>query len=231
MEVIVIFVSQIYRSLCTRERRDFFFKILILGTVFLFTQATPLVAFGKEKVDVVYLKNGGVIHGQIIEVVPNEKISIELVGGIILVYYFDEIERIERQQVSSRQYSSQSIVRAPRSYYTKNPYRSHRWFGTWGLIGTWGLTVLGSAAMGDEMVETTVIPVVGPFITQARIEGENGEYLPGGKFLSTISGVTQSAFLVYTIVSAFMESNYNATHDVTVIPHLGDYAITLSIKF
>lgn len=188
--------------------------------VFLISFLLSIVGFGavygSQEEDVVYLKNGSIIRGQIVELIPNKRISIRLAGGSILVYQLNEIERIEKQQ---------SILS------TENPYKNHRRLGTWGLVGSWGLTVLGSATMGDEMVETTVIPVVGPFVTMSRVEGGNGEYLPGGQLLLTVSGVTQSAFLVYTIYSAFKESSYNASNRITLIPHVDDIGFTLAITF
>lgn len=189
---------------------------IIVLISFLISVMSVATVHGSSSEDVVYLKNGSVIRGQIVEIIPDEKISIRLAGGSVLVYRFDEIERIEKQQV----------IRVD-----DNPYKNHRKFGSWGLIGSWGLTVLGSAAMGDEMVGTTVIPVAGPFITMSRIEGGNGTYLPGGKSLLTISGVTQSAFLVYTVYSAFAESNYNSKHNFAIIPHVQDVGVSMVIRF
>jgi len=58
----------------------------------------------KEKVDteqkvldVVYLKNGNIIKGHIIEQIPGETIKIETLVGDIIVLKFSEIRRIEKQ--------------------------------------------------------------------------------------------------------------------------------------
>jgi len=51
------------------------------------------VSIGQSKYqDVVYLKNGGIIRGTIIEQVPNKSIKIETVDKIVFVYQMDEIE-------------------------------------------------------------------------------------------------------------------------------------------
>ena len=49
--------------------------------------------------DVVYLKNGSIIHGMIIEQVPNESIKIKS-GQNIFVYNMDEILKITKEEVS-----------------------------------------------------------------------------------------------------------------------------------
>jgi TM2 domain-containing membrane protein YozV len=52
---------------------------------------------GAELQDVVYLKNGGVIRGVIIEQIPLEKLRIRTADGSIFVYQMSEIERITRE--------------------------------------------------------------------------------------------------------------------------------------
>ena len=51
-----------------------------------------------ETIDVVRLKNGGVIKGVIIETIPNKAIKIETTGGRIIVYTFDEIEKMTKEK-------------------------------------------------------------------------------------------------------------------------------------
>jgi queuine/archaeosine tRNA-ribosyltransferase len=46
--------------------------------------------------DILYLKNGSVINGMIIELVPNKSIKIKKTDGDIIVYSFDDIEKIEK---------------------------------------------------------------------------------------------------------------------------------------
>ena len=50
-----------------------------------------------ETIDVVRLKNGDVIKGVIIETIPNKAIKIETTGGRIIVYTFDEIEKMTKE--------------------------------------------------------------------------------------------------------------------------------------
>lgn len=48
--------------------------------------------------DVVYLKNGSVIHGMIIEQVPSVSLKIKTHDGNIFVYKIDEIEKITKEE-------------------------------------------------------------------------------------------------------------------------------------
>lgn len=47
--------------------------------------------------DIVYLKNGSVIHGIIIEQVPNQTIKVQTKDGNIFVFKVDEIEKIIKE--------------------------------------------------------------------------------------------------------------------------------------
>ena len=46
--------------------------------------------------DVVYLKNGSVIKGSVIEMVPNQTIKIQTADGSLFVYQISEVDRVER---------------------------------------------------------------------------------------------------------------------------------------
>jgi hypothetical protein len=51
--------------------------------------------------DVVYLKNGSVIHGMIIETIPNQTIKIKTKDGNLFVYKMDEILKMTKESVQS----------------------------------------------------------------------------------------------------------------------------------
>jgi len=72
-------------------------KFLFL-IVFLF--ALVANAFSQQYADyqdVVYLKNGGIVRGIIIEQVPQSSLKIETTGGNVFVYTYDEIEKIAKE--------------------------------------------------------------------------------------------------------------------------------------
>lgn len=61
------------------------------------------VSFGQSNYqDVVYLKNGSIIRGVIIEQVPNKSIKIETADRNVFVYQMEEIEKITKETFDSK---------------------------------------------------------------------------------------------------------------------------------
>ena len=72
---------------------------------------TPLQSFNVSSdnlIDVIYLKNGRVIRGKILEQIPNQSVKIETVEGGEFVYYADNIEKITKES-SLKKSKSQSV--------------------------------------------------------------------------------------------------------------------------
>ena len=63
----------------------------------LFAFTTSLLFAQSNYQDVVYLKNGSIIRGIIIEQVPNKSIKIETVDRNVFVYQIDEIEKFTKE--------------------------------------------------------------------------------------------------------------------------------------
>jgi hypothetical protein len=59
--------------------------------------------------DVVYLKNGSVIKGQILEIVPNSQIKIQTADGNIFVWSFSEIEKVTKESAVPGAASTPSV--------------------------------------------------------------------------------------------------------------------------
>jgi hypothetical protein len=70
--------------------RTFFLSVIIIVLAF-------SVGFGQEKVDVVYLKNGDVRKGMIIENTPNDYIKIETSDGSIFTIKYADIQKMTRE--------------------------------------------------------------------------------------------------------------------------------------
>jgi hypothetical protein len=68
------------------------------------------MGFGQERQDVVYLKNGDIRKGTIIENAPNDYIKVETADGSIFTIKYSEIERITKEAKSAS--ASQQSVRA-----------------------------------------------------------------------------------------------------------------------
>jgi hypothetical protein len=81
--------------------------------------------------DVVYLKNGSVIKGTIIEQVPNESIKLETRSGDIFVFKTDEIEKMVKENLQQA-----NAKKTPQTTSTSNS-------GFFQLVeSNWGLGVL-----------------------------------------------------------------------------------------
>lgn len=70
---------------------------LFAVVIFLFCFQSMLQA-QEQMQDVVYLKNGSIIRGIIIEQVPNKSLKIKTKDGSVFVYNMDDIERITKEE-------------------------------------------------------------------------------------------------------------------------------------
>lgn len=66
-------------------------------SLFLFVLLTN-VLFAQNYQDVVYLKNGSIVRGVVVEQVPNQSIKIETADRSVFVYRMDEVEKITREE-------------------------------------------------------------------------------------------------------------------------------------
>lgn len=76
-------------------------KKLFLSVAFMALTTILVAQQGYE--DVVYLKNGSILHGVIIEQVPNQSIKIQTADRNVFVYKMDEIERFTKESVQTKQ--------------------------------------------------------------------------------------------------------------------------------
>ena len=70
--------------------------------------------------DVVYLKNGSIIRGVVIEQVPDGNVKVQTADGSVLVYPMTEVQKIQKEQ--SR---VQSQSHGNYTYHYNNPYSSN----------------------------------------------------------------------------------------------------------
>lgn len=94
-------------------KQQFKYVLHLLFLVLLFSPCL-VQAQSQTMEDVVYLKNGGIIRGTIIEQIPNKTLKIEIVGRNVFVFQFEEIEKIvkapvenatiEKQKTSTEEY-------------------------------------------------------------------------------------------------------------------------------
>jgi len=100
--------------------------------------ATSLGA--QEMEDVVYLKDGTVVRGVIIETVPNQSIRIRTRDGSVYVYTFNLIDRMTKEPVQAAQAAAQPAAAAPAQQETQLKHARKGFFFGLGLgYGSLGL--------------------------------------------------------------------------------------------
>jgi len=73
------------------------YLFLFAGTLFLF----PMILLAQaETEDVVYLKNGGILRGEIIENHENDHLKIKVTGQNVFVVMMDDVENISSSEIS-----------------------------------------------------------------------------------------------------------------------------------
>ena len=73
-------------------------RLILVAYLTAFVATTPVFAHQME--DVVYLKNGEIVRGTIIEQVPGKALKIRMQGGSVFVYAMDEIAKIAKEPVT-----------------------------------------------------------------------------------------------------------------------------------
>ena len=91
--------------------------LLLLACTILFSY----FAYTQELQDVVYLKNGSIIRGIIIEQIPNKSLKIKTADGSVFVYQMDDVERITREDMPASQRPSASVTSPDRVVIAANP--------------------------------------------------------------------------------------------------------------
>ena len=70
-------------------------RIIFVCLSFFFATTLPCVA--QENQDVVYLKNGNIVRGTIIEFVPDEYVDISMPNGRVRSFDMEDVERIVKE--------------------------------------------------------------------------------------------------------------------------------------
>lgn len=198
---------------------------LILCFSFLLVISFVVPSFAQNKtIDVIYLHDGSIIKGNIIEIVPNKTVKIRTIGGNVFVFKMSDVRNIIKKEKMS--------FRSSDLQYVPDKYSTQKDIGRSGFATTLALTLIGSAAMGDDMFATTVIPIVGPFITMIRVENDpDYEYLSGGKELLITSGVLQVSFFSYWMYYVIKDSSYKDEHRISFQPNFKNPGVILVYRF
>ena len=71
-------------------KRTVLFLVCLMGMTFAFAQTTLQ--------DVVYLKNGSIIRGDIVEMVPNATVKIQTFDGSVFIYPYADVEKFAKEE-------------------------------------------------------------------------------------------------------------------------------------
>jgi hypothetical protein len=86
------------------------FKNIIAIFITITCFSSILMAQPEETEDIIYLKNGSIIHGMIIEQVFNVSTTIETKDGKVFVFKTDEIREIIRRQIKTDKIISKNKI-------------------------------------------------------------------------------------------------------------------------
>lgn len=86
-------------------------KISILLLMIAFAISATAQSIGNY-IDVVYLKNGSMIKGVIVEQVPGKTIKIKTADGSEFVYPIDDVEKFAREEVVTKNNDKSHFSRA-----------------------------------------------------------------------------------------------------------------------
>jgi len=196
-------------------------KKLVTLLVLLFVGLTYVLA-QNSSIDIVYLKNGSIIYGTVTRIIPDSIINIKTNDGSLFVYPFSEVLKIESEAPPPKTLNQKAD--------NKNPYRLHKRVSLIGLAGSYTATVIGALAVGDETIGTTVIPVVGPWVSLVIIENDpEYYYLPGGQGLLIAAGIVQDCFLIYYLTALIKDHSYK--RKLAVYPSTKMLGVTLTYRF
>jgi hypothetical protein len=97
-------------------------KIKLISTIALLFFG--IVAFAQNNMeDVIYLKNGSIYRGLIIEQIPNESFKIKIAGGSVMAVSVSEIQKITKEETPKSNNDSESF--RDREYGWGYGYRYH----------------------------------------------------------------------------------------------------------
>ena len=80
------------------------FKIILTIAILILIVCDETVIADNTKEDVIYLNNGGMIRGNLLEAIPDSIVKIEAVNGSILVINMQEITKITSANTTEKQH-------------------------------------------------------------------------------------------------------------------------------
>jgi len=165
-----------------------------------------------ETRDVVYLKNGSIIKGVVIEQVINDYIKIES-GDNLFVYKFDEVLRIEKEVIPQDINTDYNIV--------QNKLNTSLYIWT----SLYAITI-GTFAIIDGGIESEIlIPGIGPLLVLDYADDDYHSVLIASSALQL--GYMIDYFIGLNKMKEYKENKYS----FNIIPYPENPTLNLSFKF
>jgi hypothetical protein len=87
-------------------------SVFLFSSMILLSIQGNVIARSKSE-DVVYLKNGSVIHGTIVELIPNQSVKIQTADHNVFIFKMDEVEKITKASTEYYKKSDRGYVNCP----------------------------------------------------------------------------------------------------------------------
>lgn len=175
--------------------------------------------------DSVYLKNGSVVVGTIIEYSADGSLAIKTKDGMQFTFKAEEIDHFSKGKTHGE--SNSTFVSA--EYLELSGFQGRKNRDLILISTMYGLTLLGDLLVGGDVFIGSAIPVVGPFINIASV----GTY-PGSdtdKALFALSGVLQTGFLLDYLYSRGRENDAKKKLDLGLVPHNDGFTLYAYYSF
>lgn len=99
------------------------YLLLIICMAFLMPQHSS--AQGDDRIDVIYLKNGTIYRGTIIEQVPNVSYKIEITGGSVILVKVEDVDKITKEAKPTHAMTREEWT-GHQSRSRSRPYRGYK---------------------------------------------------------------------------------------------------------
>lgn len=201
--------------------RQTFRKILMMACM---TLAGMLCANAENLQEVVYLKNGSVIRGVILEMIPDKTVRIQTVDGNIFVYEMSQVEKITKEKAFRNEHTTRFGTSDCCSDSDYKPYgweKAPRYRGFVGLTTVLGLT--------EDYINLTLHTVHGAQITPNIFIGAGvgittwSEYYSYDSYGEITSGLSIPVFAnIRGEIHNILRKNFSPYLDIKLGYNLGD---------
>lgn len=169
-----------------------------LFLVVLFLSVFTGIVYSQQMEDVIYLRNGTIIHGIIIEQVPNVSIKIKTKDGNVFAFKMEEVDKMTKEE-TSHDYLTNTTK------FGTDGFRSGKFLiGLKAGYGDWGSVTYG-ASFEYAISEYLGISLDGAYTTW---DGDSYTY-PVGTFDTTNQSYTQS--YNYSLMGGLLGISYHFT--------------------